>query len=679
MRTRNVLIATIALMLSLIALPASAESETGGITVQSFDAATGLWNGIDDQSNPVNFYFGNPGDMPLLGDWDGDGVETPGLYRQSDGFFYGRNSNVTGLAEVSFYVGDPGDVPLVGDFDGDGLDTVSVYRPGEGRAFIMNTMGPDGGALGTPDKSYFFGDPGDKPFVGDFDGDGIDTIGLHRETTGKVYFTNSHETGPADYDFFFGDPGDVMLAGDWDFDGQDTVAVYRPSNGVLYMSSGNQTAGAAMSLYVGDVMPTGDGFAVNMPADIVDTAVGAGTFNTLVAAVQAAGLEDTLRSAGPFTVLAPTDDAFAALGTDTINALLADPDTLADILLYHVISGAVTSDVVVTLDSATMANGDGISITIEDGNVVINDSATVTVVDIMASNGVIHVLDAVLLPPADDDDDEPMLDDIVDTAVGAGTFNTLVAAVQAAGLEDTLRSAGPFTVLAPTDDAFARLGQKEIDRLLANPHELAEILKYHVIQGKATSDVVLSQGSFETVQGHPVFVVQRKDGVLINDANLIATDVMAANGVIHVIDKVLYPKPVRLIHDIVDEAIEIELDTLVAAVQAANLEHVLRSEGPFTVFAPTDEAFAELGTETLKRLLANPDELADILLYHVVSGETTSKELGYLDSVGMVNGDRVHVDFEHGYQLVNDARIIKADTLVANGIIHIIDKVLIPR
>ncbi|MBT8249199.1 MAG: fasciclin domain-containing protein, partial [Acidimicrobiia bacterium] len=105
-----------------------------------------------------------------------------------------------------------------------------------------------------------------------------------------------------------------------------------------------------MSLYVGDVMPTGDGFAVNMPADIVDTAVGAGTFNTLVAAVQAAGLEDTLRSAGPFTVLAPTDDAFAALGTDTINALLADPDTLADILLYHVISGAVTSDVVVTLD-----------------------------------------------------------------------------------------------------------------------------------------------------------------------------------------------------------------------------------------------------------------------------------------------------------------------------------------
>ncbi len=141
--------------------------------------------------------------------------------------------------------------------------------------------------------------------------------------------------------------------------------------------------------------------------DIVDTAIAAGTFDTLVTAVQAAGLEDTLRGAGPFTVLAPTDDAFAALGTDTINALLADPDTLADILLYHVISGsAVTSDVVVTLDSATMANGDDITIEVVDGQVVINGVATVTSVDIMASNGVIHVIDAVLIPPTEEPDED---------------------------------------------------------------------------------------------------------------------------------------------------------------------------------------------------------------------------------------------------------------------------------
>ncbi len=674
MRTKLVLMAVVAVVVGLIATPAFAD---GNETVQSFDDSTGRWHGIDANGEPFSFYFGNPGDMPLLGDWNGDGTETPGLYRQTDGFFYGRNSNVTGLAEVSFYVGDPGDVPLVGDFDGDGLDTVSVYRPAEGRVFIMNTMGADGGAIGTPDSTYFFGDPGDKPFVGDFDGDGMDTIGLHREATGKVYFTNAHETGPAAYDFFFGNPGDRVLAGDWDGDGKDTVAVYRPSNGVLYMAGSNETSAAAMTLYIGDVIPTGDGFAMNMPPDIVDTAIGAGTFNTMVAAVQAAGIEDTLRSAGPFTVLAPTDDAFAALGTDTINALLADPDTLADILLYHVISGAVTSDVVVTLDSATMANGDDITIEVVDGQVVINDVATVTTVDIMASNGVIHVIDAVLLPPADPEP-EPMPKDIVDTAIGAGTFNTLVAAVQAAGLEDTLRSAGPFTVLAPTDDAFAALGTDELNRLLSNPHELAEILKYHVIPGKLTSDLVLEENYLKTVQGHPVFVVQRKDAVLINDANLVATDIMASNGVIHVIDKVLYPKPVRLGDDIVDTAIDAELNTLVAAVQAASLEHLLRSDGPFTVFAPTDEAFAALGADTLEDLLENPDRLAEILLYHVAHGETTSKELGHLDSVVMANGHRVHIDFDHGYQLVNDARIVAADTLVSNGIIHVIDKVLIP-
>jgi uncharacterized surface protein with fasciclin (FAS1) repeats len=348
--------------------------------------------------------------------------------------------------------------------------------------------------------------------------------------------------------------------------------------------------------------------------------------------------------------------------------------------LYHVISGAVTSDVVVTLDSATMANGDDVEIRIKDGVLCINDSK-VLVTDIVASNGIIHVIDAVLIPPADPEPEpepEPEPQDIVDVAVGAGTFNTLVAAVQAAGLEDVLRSDGPFTVLAPTDDAFAALGQNELNRLLANPHELAEILKYHVIEGKATSDVVLDNYYFKTVQGHPVFVVQRKDALLINDANVIATDIMASNGVIHVIDKVLYPQPVRSHDDIVDTAIEAELATLVAAVQAAHLEEVLRSEGPFTVFAPTEEAFAALGEDTLRHLLANPLALADILLYHVAVGETTSKELGNLDSVKMANGHRVHVDFDHGYQLVNDARIVAADTLVANGIIHVIDKVLIP-
>lgn len=136
-------------------------------------------------------------------------------------------------------------------------------------------------------------------------------------------------------------------------------------------------------------------------ADIVDTAIAAGDFSTLVTAVQAAGLEDTLRGEGPFTVFAPTDAAFAALPAGTLDSLLADPDALADILLYHVVSGEVLAEDVVGLDSATAANGDSIAIEVVDGTVVLNGSANVTATDIMATNGVIHVIDAVILPPED--------------------------------------------------------------------------------------------------------------------------------------------------------------------------------------------------------------------------------------------------------------------------------------
>ncbi|GMU40899.1 MAG: hypothetical protein AMXMBFR23_17650 [Chloroflexota bacterium] len=136
-------------------------------------------------------------------------------------------------------------------------------------------------------------------------------------------------------------------------------------------------------------------------ADIVDTAIAAGSFTTLVTAVQAAGLEETLRSAGPFTVFAPTDAAFAALPAGTLEALLADPATLADILLYHVVPGDVRAADVVGLTSATAANGDAIGISVVNGGVVLNGSSNVTATDVLATNGVIHVIDAVILPPAD--------------------------------------------------------------------------------------------------------------------------------------------------------------------------------------------------------------------------------------------------------------------------------------
>ena len=148
--------------------------------------------------------------------------------------------------------------------------------------------------------------------------------------------------------------------------------------------------------------PSTDAGASPAPAmgDIVATADGAGDFKTLLAAAKAAGLVETLQGKGPFTVFAPTDEAFAALPAGTLDGLLKDPEALKKILLYHVVSGAVTADQVVGMTSADTAEGSPIAISVKDGKVYLNDTTQVVTTDIMASNGVIHVIDKVLLPPA---------------------------------------------------------------------------------------------------------------------------------------------------------------------------------------------------------------------------------------------------------------------------------------
>ena len=208
------------------------------------DPATGQWYLRNGDGIVSSFYFGNPGDYPFMGDWDGDGTDTPGLYRQSDGYVYLRNSNTQGIADIRFFFGNPGDVPIAGDFNGDGFDTVSIYRPSNQTFYIINELGKNNGGLGAAEFFYVFGNPGDKPFVGDFDGDGVATVGLHRESTGLVYFRNTHTQGIADNQFIFGDPGDRLVAGDWTGDGVDTPALFRPSNTTMYFRYTNTQGNA---------------------------------------------------------------------------------------------------------------------------------------------------------------------------------------------------------------------------------------------------------------------------------------------------------------------------------------------------------------------------------------------------------------------------------------------------
>ncbi len=225
-------------------------------TTVAFQDAGGrfhLWESLAWGSPKRTFFYGNPGDVAFSGDWNCDGTETLGLYRRSDGYVYLRNSNTQGIADVSFYFGVPGDFPIAGDFNGNGCDTVSIYRPSEARFYIINKLGSNDGGLGVAEYSFLFGNPGDKPFVGDFDGDGVDTIGLHRERTGLVYFRNSNSTGVADSQFVYGNPGDKLVAGDWNGDGKDTVAVYRPSDGRFYARLTNTAGNAQVTMQVGSM------------------------------------------------------------------------------------------------------------------------------------------------------------------------------------------------------------------------------------------------------------------------------------------------------------------------------------------------------------------------------------------------------------------------------------------
>jgi uncharacterized surface protein with fasciclin (FAS1) repeats len=266
---------------------------------------------------------------------------------------------------------------------------------------------------------------------------------------------------------------------------------------------------------------------------IVDTAIGAGKFSTLVAAVKAAGLVETLSGKGPFTVFAPTDDAFKKLPEGTVEALLKDLPKLRSILKYHVVSGKFPAEKVVGKKAVKSVVGQKLKVRTNDGVRV--GGAKVVATDIYCSNGVIHVIDRVLLPA----------DDIVDTARKAGSFKTLLKAAEIAGLVDALRSAGPFTVFAPTDEAFAALPEGALEKVIADKKKLAAVLKFHVVPGKWSSERLASARTVKTLEGSEIPLTFERHGdkpsLRVHGATVVKADIRAANGTIHVIDQVIIP------------------------------------------------------------------------------------------------------------------------------------------
>merc|ERR1711871_865727 len=321
-------------------------------------------------------------------------------------------------------------------------------------------------------------------------------------------------------------------------------------------------------------------------------------------------------------------EAFNALPAGVVADLLKPENAakLQDILWYHVLKGTTHAKDLTDGETLTTMEGGKLDATVNSTGVFINN-AQVTTADVDASNGVVHIIDAVLLPAAPKAPTPapaPTGKTIYDIAVATPDLSTLVTAVRAASLVGAFASGGPFTVFAPTNEAFNALPAGVVADLLKpeNAAKLQDILWYHVLKGTTHAKDLTDGETLTTMEGGKLDATVNSTGVFINNAQVTTADVDASNGVVHIIDAVLLPAapkaptpapaPTPTIKTIIDIAEAApELSTLVFAVSAAGLVETLESPGPFTVFAPTNEAFGALPAGVIANLL-KPENKAQL-------------------------------------------------------------------
>lgn len=269
---------------------------------------------------------------------------------------------------------------------------------------------------------------------------------------------------------------------------------------------------------------------------------------------------------------------------------------------------------------------------------------------------------------------------IVETAVENGSFTILASLLGSADLVEALSGEGPFTVFAPTDAAFAKLPRETV-AMVTKPENkalLQSILKFHVVSGSVGAKSVVKAKNVTTLNGQRADIMVEEGTVMVGGATVTTTDIKCSNGVIHVIDTVLMPETKNIV-EIADGAGSFK--TLIAAAKAAGLVEALTGPGPITVFAPTDEAFAALPEGTVAELLKpeNKDRLAAILKYHVVSGRVFADQAAKLDKAPTLNGKEVSIAIDENGAKVGNANIVKTDLQASNGVIHVVDAVILPK
>ena len=440
---------------------------------------------------------------------------------------------------------------------------------------------------------------------------------------------------------------------------------------------------------IDEVLIPGNLVLPQTPVSAAAAAIATPELSTLVEILSLPALSDILAAASDdnaaLTVFAPTNDAFQgvldALGLMSIDEI--PESVLLDIVQYHIVGAVALSTDLQNGEYETL-NGESVTVDLSCG--VMIDEANVAIADIEVSNGVVHVIDGVLLPSLY----KSALGTIVEVPLFRKTYSTLTAALVKAELVETLLGAGPFTVFAPDNAAFEAAGITSLDGL--TKEDLTPILLYHVLGGQVLSTDLPSDGVVTTLNAGPSeeFYLSLGDMVYINGTSMITgVDIQKSNGVIHTIDRTLVP-PTQTVVEIavaLSQAAEgAEFTTLVSLLtdpsQAAVLESISDEDGSFTIFAPTDAAFAEISDVTSG---LNASQISDVLSYHVLASRVYSTDLADGVEPATVLGQTVKVNINDGAVTISDqsmnnmdANVVQVNVNGINGVIHVIDKVLIP-
>lgn len=418
------------------------------------------------------------------------------------------------------------------------------------------------------------------------------------------------------------------------------------------------------------LLPTEFRVALQGPS-LVEVAEDAGNFETLLTLVEDLSLTTTLQFLGPYTAFAPTDDAFDTL-FESVDPSSLTAEQLTFILTYHVLFDEVLSSDLDAQQSVSSVADELLYITSDESGVTVNGNANVIAADITEPvNGVIHVIDNVLLPNA--------FLNLVQVAAKNYDFSTLVELLSENPDLVEAASTLELTVFAPTNDAF--------DNLFAtvNPDDLTDqqvvgILLYHTILGaQIFAEDLEAQQTVESGSEEALYITAGDEGVTVNgSSNVVTADVAGTNGVIHAVDTVLMPNAFLDVTGIA--AKNYNLTSLVGVLADAGLVETLQGDGPFTVFAPTNQAFEDI-SEVLPTL--TEDQVITTLLYHVLGAEVFSGDLATEQTVEMLNEQEVTITVADGMVEIegegSTAMVTVADLGGTNGVIHIIDTVLLPN